>query len=471
MPLIFSLFLGIIIIILSMLLQKYTRYPSSIWFMTLGFLLVYLIPELKLFTDINTKDFSNILLATLPFLLTADVLDLKMKIVKKNLFSIFLLAVVSVILSIILGYIAAPYVFSGYNLSAGEIIFTNVACFATDPVAVISIFDMFLLPYTLKTLVEGESLGNDGTAIILAVYLGLPLMAINHEMNIIGFSLNSITVILGSIFIGIIFGSISFLLLYLKETQHWNTIVWGFSSIGAFIFSEYWYIFQNLFFHTHSHFHFSGIVSSIIASITLLTLLQKGQDFLENKQQKEENFLEQLNKERKFKFNNKTVKRIIRLLKTTVERRNVLNAVKENFHFFALLANSLLFIYLGELLSVHLNLLIKYSDVIIKMVIITLLIRGIVMALFAFVSNMSNSLVNISFHWWFILTFVGFQGGLSVVLSSILPETIPNYDLIISVILGNILLSTLINATALIIYISINKNIFKEEYKKELELN
>lgn len=467
MPLVFSLLIGIVIIMLSMVLQKYLKYPSSIWFMILGFAIIQLLPELKLFNDINPKEFSNILLATLPFLLMADILELKMDLVKKHKFSIFLLAVVSVILSILLGYLSAPFVFDGYNLNTGEIIFTNVACFATDPVAVISIFNMFVLPYALKTLVEGESLGNDGTAILLAVYLGLPLMAVNHELTITSFAIDSLLVIFGSIFVGVIFATIGFLLLYIKDSQYWNTIIWGFTSIGSFSIAEYWYVFQNFFFHTHSHFHLSGIVATIIGGVTLLYLLQSGQNFLENKQKKEEIFLEKLNNKNEKIYNKKTVKRIISLLEKTVERKQIIHNVKENFHFFALMANALLFIYLGELISIHYDQLIEYKEVIIKMVFVTIFIRGLLMGIFAYISNKITNMVSISFHWWVILTFVGFQGGLSVVLASMLPTDIINYDLIMSVILGNIVLSTLINATVLIIYITLKKELFKKEYKLE----
>lgn len=470
MDLIFSFLLGIILVMISLLLQKYFKYPSSIWLMFLGFGLIQLFPHFKLFENVDTENFSKQLLAFLPFLLMADVLDLKIKLVKKYWISIFLLAVVSVVLSIGLGYIVAPLVFHGYELSAGEIIFTNVACFATDPVAVISIFNMFVLPYALKTLVEGESLGNDGTAIVFAVYLGLPLMVVGSSLTAMGFAINSILVILGSLTVGIIFAFLGFFLLFVKDTLVWNTIVWLFISLSAFVVSEYFYKGVNFLFGTESHFHLSGIVSTIVAGFSLLILLQKSQDYLENKQLKEEQFIKNLNHEGEDSQKDRTVSRVMGLLEQTIKRRTILRNVTDNFHFLALGANALLFIYLGELIYVYFDKMVYYWNIILNMVIATLIIRGLIMALFAWVSNRSEKLVNIPFHWWVVLTFVGFQGGLSVVLSSMIPTTIANYDLIVSVILGNIVISTILNATVLIIYISANKELFKKEYKMEKEL-
>jgi CPA1 family monovalent cation:H+ antiporter len=133
------------------------------------------------------------------------------------------------------------------------------------------------------------------------------------------------------------------------------------------------------------------------------------------------------------------------------------------------MANAVLFIYLGELLLVNFDLMVQYQTIILKMVLATLLIRGLLMGAFAVISNKSSKLQNIPFHWWVVLTFVGFQGGLSIVLSALVPINTLNYDLIKAVILGNIIVSTFINALVLISYINYKKDLFISEANAELK--
>jgi CPA1 family monovalent cation:H+ antiporter len=53
------------------------------------------------------------------------------------------------------------------HLAWGDILFFTAIMSATDPVAVAAVFKQFSIPEKLKTLIEGESLLNDGTTVIL----------------------------------------------------------------------------------------------------------------------------------------------------------------------------------------------------------------------------------------------------------------------------------------------------------------
>jgi len=447
---------------LSLILQKYLKLPSSIWLMSLGFLLMLFFPELSLF-EVNQEQFSKTLLAFLPILLMADVMEIHISEFKKHAISIFLLAVVAVIMSVLLGMAISDWVFDGHNMGTGEIIFTYIACFATDPVAVVAIFSMFVLPSALKTLVEGESLINDGTAVTIAVYLALPLM-VGDVLTVSGFSITAFAVILGSLLVGAIFAFLGFFLLMVKENPIWQLGSWLLVGLVSFGVAENFYLFINFIFHSHSHFHLSGIVAVISSIFIVKILLGKADDLLHKnisiQEKRIQNSTDLTSPERKNVM-------ISVLEKNIIERANSEN-IKQNIQFLALMANTVLFIYLGELLLVNYDLMIKYSDVIIKMVLATLIIRGFLMGVIAFISNKSEKLVNIPFHWWVVLTFVGFQGGLSIVLSSLVPETTLNYDVIKAVILGNIVLSTFINAIVLIIYINIKKDLFIKEAEADL---
>ena len=452
----------IFLAMISLVLQKYFKLPSSIWLMVLGFALMAFFPDFSIFT-VNQEEFSKTLLAFLPILLMADVMEIHINDFKKHAFSIFLLAVVAVAMSVILGMIISKWVFAGYEMGTGEIIFTYIACFATDPVAVVAIFSMFTLPHALKTLVEGESLINDGTAVTIAVYLALPLM-LNEVITVSGFSITALGVVIGSIAVGALFSFIGFVLLMVKENPIWQLGAWLLVGLVSFGVAEYFYLFVNYIFHTHIHFHLSGIVAVISSIFILKILLNKADNLLENKIALQEQRLTHTENDSSNKVYN-----MLSVLERNIIQKASSENIKQNIQFLALMANTILFIYLGELLLVNYGLMTQYIDVIVKMVIATLIIRAFLMGVFAFVSNKVERLQNIPFHWWFVLTFVGFQGGLSIVLSALIPISTPNYDLMKAVILGNIVLSTFINAIALIIYINYKKATFEKEYNSELE--
>lgn len=448
---------------ISLILQKYLKLPSSIWLMVLGFALMAFFPQFSVF-EVNQVEFSKTLLAFLPILLMADIMEVHISEFKKYAFSIFLLAVVSVIMSVILGMVVSDWVFSGYDISTGEVIFTYIACFATDPVAVVAIFSMFILPSTLKTLVEGESLINDGTAVVIAVYLALPLM-IGEVLTIRGFTFTAFLVLIGSILVGLVFAGIGFVLLIVKENPIWQLGSWLLVGLVSFGVAENFYIFMNFFFDTHSHFHLSGIVAVISSIFIVKILLSKADDLLikniEIQEHRIENSSEATSKKR--------MHLMVSVLERNIIERANSESIKQNIHFLALMATTVLFIYLGELLLVNYNLMISHYEVILKMVIATLVIRGFLMGLIAFISNKFDSLPNIPFHWWVVLTFVGFQGGLSIVLSALVPDSTLNYDVIKAVILGNIVISTIVNALVLLIYIDYKKDVFIAEAEAETQ--
>ena len=79
---------------------------------------------------------------------------------------------------------------------------------ATDPVAVISLLKEIGAPLRLTVLVEGESLLNDATAIVLfTIVLGIALSGEAPEVSSLGLAvLKFIWVFLGGLVIGCLFG-------------------------------------------------------------------------------------------------------------------------------------------------------------------------------------------------------------------------------------------------------------------------
>ena len=105
-----------------------------------------------------------ILYIFLPVLIFDSSRKLRIKIAMRVALPSILLATLGIILS---AFVMALPIRLFSNLPWIDILFFCVIMSATDPVAVSAIFKVFPAPEKLKMLVEGESLLNDGTTVIL----------------------------------------------------------------------------------------------------------------------------------------------------------------------------------------------------------------------------------------------------------------------------------------------------------------
>lgn len=125
--------------------------------------------------------------------------------IKKYGWDIFYLAVVAVALSIAVG--ASMYylgIFEG--LSMGAYVSLFAINMATDAVSVQSILSRFEgITHHTKVLIEGESLGNDATAVIAFFFIGLPWM-MNGQIDAGHAAVDALRVFAVSMGIGIVIG-------------------------------------------------------------------------------------------------------------------------------------------------------------------------------------------------------------------------------------------------------------------------
>ncbi|WP_416841357.1 cation:proton antiporter [Haloferax sp. DFSO52] len=114
-----------------------------------------------------------ILLALLPALIFNDAINIDVRAFRENIVPILALAVIGLLASIAIIAVVGQAVF-GFSLAVA-IIFGAIIM-PTDPVSVLAVFEDLGVPERLNTLVEGESLLNDGVSIvvyssILAVFI------------------------------------------------------------------------------------------------------------------------------------------------------------------------------------------------------------------------------------------------------------------------------------------------------------
>jgi monovalent cation:H+ antiporter, CPA1 family len=160
---------------------RYLKLPPAIGLMlvSLVFSLMILLsgtffPEMKstIAVLLNSINFSELLLEVmLSFMLFAGAIHIKYEDLKSEKLSIMLFSTLSVLLStVIIGY-ASFYLLNAFGL---EVKLINAMLFGalispTDPIAVLSILKTAGVSKSLETKIAGESLFNDGVAVVVFI--------------------------------------------------------------------------------------------------------------------------------------------------------------------------------------------------------------------------------------------------------------------------------------------------------------
>ncbi len=167
---------------------------------------------------------------------------------RRNLTSILVMAIFGVIMTtlIIGGFLSLT---TTLTLATAMVFGSLIA--ATDPVAVVALFRLLGVPKRLSVLLEGESLLNDGTAIVL--FNLMLAVALTGQFNLISSLGDFARVSLGGIAIGLLLGWIISRLIsriddYLIEITLTTVLAYG-----AYLLAEY--------------FDFSGVLAVVAAGL------------------------------------------------------------------------------------------------------------------------------------------------------------------------------------------------------------
>jgi len=435
------------ILFIAIELQKYFKVPSPITLISLSYLFYYMFPSMVLFSE---ESFAQLVLFLIPILIAADALQLKLGDLRKNALSLFYVAAFSVAISITFGIIAANTFFAEYALSTGAIIALFAMVLATDPVSVVSVFSSFKVPHKLKILAEGESLFNDATALIIFMFIAIPMIN-GVQIGAVDIAVVSIKVIFFSVLIGLVVGYAGVAIMRLTSDPMSELVVILLTAYGAFEIAEI--------------FHFAGLLAVIVAIITLNTITQKSFDEKEKQVEKNRNIVNQASQNKKV-FSTGFISGITKKLSSDVSS---IERHKQNLNYvavLALLANTFLFMSMASI--VNLEQLLNYKEEILLMFLITTLIRAFMMGTFGVVSNLTKTMTNIGVRWWSVLLFAGIKGGLSIVMLQMLPDGFAHQEMFNAIVIGVILLSTFVYATALVSIIMLNKKRFDKEVEAEV---
>jgi CPA1 family monovalent cation:H+ antiporter len=444
------------ILFLALQLEDKFGIPSPLGLIALSFVAHYALEQAPVLTG-DAGSFATMVIFLLPILLISDSLELKVADLKKHGLSLLYLAVVAVALSVLTALFISNWLFAGYALSSASVIVLFAMVLATDPVSVVSIFSKFDLPHNLKVLAEGESLLNDATALIVFVFVGLYSLG-GGEITALYITEISSEVVLGSVAVGMVVGFAGLVAMKSTENRIAEMMVLIITGYGAFEVAEHFYSVLNLL-GAHTHMHLSGILACIFATITVNHVMT--QAIADEKVQIEHDKAELRSEAENRDTSLGVFRSVLHRIKATVEERDRHLRTKEDVQLLAMVANTILFIAMAEMIDI--NLLWRYKAEILIMFLATTLIRGVMMALFAWVANKTDKMVNINFRWWSVLTFAGIKGGLSIVMLTMIPASFEYLEMFKAVVIGIIMLSTFIYSGILLIIIGSNKERFLAE--------
>ena len=117
----------------------------------------------------NTQPHS-ILLLFLPPLVFESSFNADWHIFKRELYQILLLAIPGVLIGAVFSAITFKYILVHDCTTSEALLFGSILS-ATDPVAVVALLKELGVSKRFSTLIEGESLFNDGTAMVLFVVM------------------------------------------------------------------------------------------------------------------------------------------------------------------------------------------------------------------------------------------------------------------------------------------------------------
>jgi CPA1 family monovalent cation:H+ antiporter len=415
------------VVIFASILQKNYQIPSPVTIMaavlgcmTLG------IGYFSL--DITAAQFDVLVLISLPLLITADALKIKWEDLVRHGFSLFWVAVVSVLLSVLVGVFMDRFIFIDYVLPMAAVVMLFCMVSATDLVTVSAIFSNFKLPQKLKLLDEGESLFNYSTALIV-FSIALVALQTPEKITVSFIAFKSFSVIFGAVAFGLGFGWIYYFALRLSEDPFVEATIILFFGYVSYIIAE--------------HFHFSGILAVIVTAVIANKFIQKILLV-------DEVHIEEANKDKNFG-----------LLKYAVTTKDNHCTILKSLDFVGMFVSAILFVSIASVANLEKMMHYKYE--ILAVFVISTIIRGLMMLKFAVLSNNVNHMHSIQKHWWAVLTFAGSKGALSIVMVHMIPNTFEYKDMFEQIIIGNIMLSTFIYAFVLAGIIMKNKAKFEAE--------
>ncbi len=328
----------------------------------------------------------------LPGLLFEAAFHLEFRRFLQNKLAVFALAIPGVIAAVALTTALLVPTVNGLDLvsrfTVGEGLVFAALIAATDPIAVVALFKSVGAPKRLAVLVEGESLLNDGTAVvvftmILAFVTGRPATVGTATMDFV-------RVVGMGLLIGAGIGYAASLVIHKVDDPMIEITVTTIAAYGSFTAAE--------------SFHYSGVIATVAAGMLCGNHAAP-----------------------------------------TGMSASTRVAVASFWEYLAFALNSLVFLLIGfevhldEVLAAWKPIVVAYAAVTIARAVVTSLVR----------LGLRRTRERIPFSWVTVLTWGGLRGALSMVLVLGLPAEFGHRDLVVSMTFGVVILSILTQGTTM----------------------
>ncbi|NJN45420.1 MAG: sodium:proton antiporter [Candidatus Competibacteraceae bacterium] len=328
-----------------------------------------------------------VLFIFLPTLIFESSCNLNARQLFKDLAPILILAIPALLLSTL---IIGVGLWWGLSLSLGVALVFGALISATDPVAVIALFKELGTPQRLTVLVEGESLLNDATAIVLFTLLLGVVVHGAADWNAGTAVFQFIQVFGGGLVVGIVLGwTVSGLMSKFELNAGLVILLSVIMAYVAFIAAEHL-------------FHVSGVMATVASALVLSAF---GLPRLPDR---------------------------------------IGDALREVWEFLALVGNTLLFLLVG--LSVNLTSLASRLDIVLLAVGLVLVARASTVYTLVPGATRLFGLPRVTLGEQHILWWGGLKGGLAIAMALSIPPDLPERQLLLDLTVGVVLFTLLINA-------------------------
>lgn len=385
-------------------LSKRIKLPFTVLLVIVGLLLTQLAEHYPhsleiLHTITITPDL--ILYVFLPALIFESSFNLDSRLLRHNLLPILTLAVPGLLLSTaLIGLIV--WLVTDIPLAAALLLGSILS--ATDPVAVVSIFKQLGAPQRLTVLVEGESLLNDATSIVVArILIGVVAAGTVSASTITGGIIDFFVLFVGGLLVGIALGLVSAYLLGKVKADPYIEI--SLTTILAYL----------SFLLAEETLGVSGVMATVGAGLTLGSWGR---------------------------------------IRISPSIRHYL----ENFwEYMAFIANALIFLLVG--MKLDLNALLHSWHILAWVIVAMLIARAVIIyGLMPFIGRFpGNQPVSIPYQT--VMYWGGLRGAIALAIVLSLPE-FPYSDLFVAVVMGAVLFTLLVQAMTiepLVKWLGLNK--------------
>lgn len=243
-------------------IARWMRLPYSVVLVIIGFVGSELAVMAGLDTGVRADNFHDLVFYIfIPVLVFESAFKINKQLLLQQIVPILVLAIVGVLVTATLAALGLYFGIAhpvGFPVMAA--LLTGAILAATDPVAVVARLREIGAPERLSVLLEGESLFNDATAIVLfGLFLSMAL-SVEHSVNVADAMSQFIKIFVGGLATGLIMGLLTSMLARMVKNDTMTGVLSIMLAYGSYLLAE-------------AVFHVSGVMSTLAAAIVMSVML------------------------------------------------------------------------------------------------------------------------------------------------------------------------------------------------------